>query len=524
MTKQIINVGLEPNDKNGDSIRVAMIKINENFQELYQSDRAFEKIIVSNNSYDGNTTIYPANVTFGNSSVYSQINSTTLAANSIRVSYVLNKNETDLSISTFDEQSLSIGTNNNVRMFVSPNGNIGVANNIPDDLFRVEGNLGAVQIAVGNVSSNATINSTFFSATANNTSFVGSVTAANVVSNNQLQGNLANYLALSGVTANVLVRTANNTNFVGEVSAANVVSNAQLQANLSAYLTLAGVTSNVLVRTANNTNFVGSVTAANVVSNAQLQSNLALYVSLAGLAGNVAKLTANNSLFLGGTAAASFVQNTDSRTLSGNLYFTGANTTFENCVKINANCFNIGAQTFVMGANGKVGINYPGPDEQLCVGGNLKITGDFYIGGEAIFDSLRITGNACVNGYMSFNSGYGSCAVVYGCRAWVKFSGMSGSVTIIEDGNISSVTEIERGKYRVNFTTPLVDSNYSCVGNATIDRSTWPGGQYPLAGTVEFTAYARTYVELQVIGGSVVGNQLIQNKYDGEVVTLAFFR
>jgi len=34
---------------------------------------------------------------------------------------------------------------------------------------------------------------------------------------------------------------------------------------------------------------------------------------------------ANNSSYLGGTAAASFVQNTDSRTLSGNLYFTGAN-------------------------------------------------------------------------------------------------------------------------------------------------------------------------------------------------------
>jgi hypothetical protein len=39
-------------------------------------------------------------------------------------------------------------------------------------------------------------------------------------------------------------------------------------------------------------------------------------------------VTANNSSYLGGTAAASFVQNTDSRTLSGNLAFTGANITF----------------------------------------------------------------------------------------------------------------------------------------------------------------------------------------------------
>jgi hypothetical protein len=37
---------------------------------------------------------------------------------------------------------------------------------------------------------------------------------------------------------------------------------------------------------------------------------------------------ANNSSYLGGIAAASYVQNTDSRTLSGNLNFTGVNTYF----------------------------------------------------------------------------------------------------------------------------------------------------------------------------------------------------
>jgi hypothetical protein len=37
--------------------------------------------------------------------------------------------------------------------------------------------------------------------------------------------------------------------------------------------------------------------------------------------------TSNNASYLGGTAAANFVQNTDSRTLSGNLNFTGANNT-----------------------------------------------------------------------------------------------------------------------------------------------------------------------------------------------------
>jgi hypothetical protein len=44
--------------------------------------------------------------------------------------------------------------------------------------------------------------------------------------------------------------------------------------------------------------------------------------------------TANNANNLGGTAAANFVQNTDSRTLSGNLNFTGANVAFTGNIRL----------------------------------------------------------------------------------------------------------------------------------------------------------------------------------------------
>lgn len=64
--------------------------------------------------------------------------------------------------------------------------------------------------------------------------------------------------------------------------------------------------------TANNALYLGGTAAAD-------------YQTEAGLSGNVATLTANNANNLGGVAAASYVQNTDSRTLSGNLTFTGAN-------------------------------------------------------------------------------------------------------------------------------------------------------------------------------------------------------
>jgi len=35
MTKQIINVGTDPNDRSGDSLRTAFQKVNANFTELY---------------------------------------------------------------------------------------------------------------------------------------------------------------------------------------------------------------------------------------------------------------------------------------------------------------------------------------------------------------------------------------------------------------------------------------------------------------------------------------------------------
>jgi hypothetical protein len=62
-----------------------------------------------------------------------------------------------------------------------------------------------------------------------------------------------------------------------------------------------------------------------------------------------------------------------------------------------------------------------------------------------------------------FNSGYGSVATAYGCRAWVNFDG-TGTPAIRASGNVSSITDNGTGDYTVNFTTALVDANYAYVG------------------------------------------------------------
>ena len=77
---------------------------------------------------------------------------------------------------------------------------------------------------------------------------------------------------------------------------------------------------------------------------------------------------------------------------------------------------------------------------------------DFAEGGAAVgqFDS---------SANFKFNSGYGSVATAYGCRAWVNFNG-TGTVAIRASGNVSSITDHAVGDFTVNYTTAMPDTNY----------------------------------------------------------------
>jgi len=69
------------------------------------------------------------------------------------------------------------------------------------------------------------------------------------------------------------------------------------------------------------------------------------------------------------------------------------------------------------------------------------------------------------SGNFLFNSGYGSVATAYGCRAWVSFNG-TGTPAIRGSGNVSSITDDGTGRFRVNFTNAMPDANYSAVATA----------------------------------------------------------
>jgi hypothetical protein len=81
-------------------------------------------------------------------------------------------------------------------------------------------------------------------------------------------------------------------------------------------------------------------------------------------------------------------------------------------------------------------------------------------------EAMRIDSSA----NFKFNSGYGSVATAYGCRAWVTFNG-TGTVAISASGNVSSITDNGTGDYTMNFTNAMPDGNYVFVGLSREDNS-----------------------------------------------------
>lgn len=117
---------------------------------------------------------------------------------------------------------------------------------------------------------------------------------------------------------------------------------------------------------------------------------------------------------------------------------------------------------------------------------NANTTQQFFIQSRAAYTQLNTVANIdmlfatnnteqmrlTAAGLLQFNSGYGSVATAYGCRAWVNFDGSTSPGTIRGSGNVSSVSRTGTGQYTVNFTTSMPDANYSVVGIANADSRT----------------------------------------------------
>ena len=114
------------------------------------------------------------------------------------------------------------------------------------------------------------------------------------------------------------------------------------------------------------------------------------------------------------------------------------------------------------------------------------------------FASTGIDDNASANALtidssanLQFNSGYGSVATAYGCRAWVKFDG-TGTLTINGSGNVSSITDNGVGIYSVNFSTSIPTHYQVSAGHKRVGSS---------AEIVNIYAFNTSYVNIDFFAG-----------------------
>ena len=97
-------------------------------------------------------------------------------------------------------------------------------------------------------------------------------------------------------------------------------------------------------------------------------------------------------------------------------------------------------------------------------------------------------------------------APLYMCRAWVNFNG-TGTVAVRASGNVSSITDNGTGDYTVNFTTAMVDANYSAAG-MTVGASLTDMGRFSVIAGVESTGAnlkSTTQLRIQTGAGSTGG-------------------
>jgi hypothetical protein len=114
------------------------------------------------------------------------------------------------------------------------------------------------------------------------------------------------------------------------------------------------------------------------------------------------------------------------------------------------------------------------------------------VGGSAT-QSLEIDTSA----NLKFNSGYGSVATAYGCRAWVNFNG-TGTPAIRASGNVSSISDLGTGYYGVNFSTAMPDSSYSVAGMVTGTTTGNTSRNLVIRGTDAGGASSKTTTDIQM--------------------------
>lgn len=169
--QDVINVGATPNDGTGDPLRDAMVKVNDNFKDLFSNAVVNTNITVGNNSvnvFANSTTIFTGNVTTGSGGL--KVNSSVVLVGNNTVNTSINST----SITINANNGLRLGSNTN-----AANGYTYLPNN-----FKLNWGWVSANSTAGNVTFSSAYTTNVYVVTATSNSTVATYQAAVIGTNN----------------------------------------------------------------------------------------------------------------------------------------------------------------------------------------------------------------------------------------------------------------------------------------------------------------------------------------------------
>jgi hypothetical protein len=512
MSQQNIDFGTFPDDPDADAIRTAFQKVQQNFDEIYDSTANAAVLSVNRSQGAGITVNGPT----GNVIVSANIASVQFSSVTLKVGTSPNPTTNTASYTNFSQtlyveipDNLSIG-NITANGFISATGNLTVAN----------ANLGNLAIA------------NFFSGSGNNlsniqgsnvTGPVGSANTAGTVTTNA-QPNITSVGTLTSLqvsgnitpTANITYDLGNNTNRFKDIYLANstiYLGNATVQANANA-LILTNPLGGQLVVSGNSVSYSNSIVNGN--SNVDVSLNGNVTVSVAGNA-NVFTVTGTganvngpiNSLDanLGNAVTANYFIGSGANLTnipSGNISGQVGNALVAGTVYTAAqpNITSLGTVTSLsISGNANIG--------NVGTGGLITATGNITGGNLVTGGALSVTGDANVGNIGANNGVFTSIAgtLTTAAQPNVTSTGTLASLSVSGNANIGNI-----GTGLITATGNITGANLFTGGIVTATGNI-AGGNITTAGEVSATGNV-TGVNLKTGGivtatGNITGGNLL---------------
>jgi hypothetical protein len=518
MAQQIINVGAAPNDGQGDPIRSAYIKCNNNFGELYSRVQVTPPSTLNGSvgdqagmyAYDSNYFYYCyANYT-GNSQIWGQVSE----LGNVVTTQIVN-GTSSVAVTDIDGNiAVSVDGASNVAVFTSTGmtaGNITTTNLIATNIngtvqtanqpsITELGTLVNLSVAGNTVSNNLVANSAVSSA--GNITATGNITGGNIISSNLITSagnvNAANFNSAGNVVASGAISAVGDITTTGTfigTFAGNITGNFVIPgANTQVVFNTNGNADAVAAMTFNTDSNVFTVTGN--VSTGNLLTSAAVIATGNVTGGNItatANVTGGNLITAGQITAGTTITATGNVT-GGNVITAGRVTATGNVT--GGNVITVGVIT----ASGNVtGGNLVGGGVTAIsniTGGNINITslgsfGNVTVLGNVTGANLNSTNLSATTLAVTGNISSGNLAVTTAISTSGTVTAMgniSSGAGITAQGNISAVGNVSAGAF--------------IAGGVIQATSTITGGAFATTGTI--TASGNITATANVTGGNVI--------------------